>query len=81
MKYIRKPSPVEAIKWTGTNFEEINDMVGGKASVFNRCLFIGEIMPSMGEMVIKYPNGKIGKMDEPSFKDLYAEVEDVKEEK
>lgn len=79
MRYIRKPSPVEAIKWTGNNFEEINELTGGKASVFNRCLFIGEVIPDIGNMVIKYPDGKIGKMDEADFFKIY-ETEGKKQE-
>ena len=74
MKYTRKPSPVEAIKWTGNNFNEINELVEGKASAFNGCLFIGEVIPNRGDMVIKYPNGQIGKMDEVDFFKIYEEA-------
>ena len=80
MKYRRKPSPVDAIKWTGQNFNEINEFVEGKASTFNGCLFIGEIIPDRGEMVIKYSNGKIGKMNESAFLEIY-EPECLKENK
>lgn len=73
MRYIRKPSPVDAIKWTGRNFNEINELVGGKASVFNGCLFIDDIIPNKGEMVIRYENGKIGKMEEKAFFEIYEE--------
>lgn len=77
MIYTRKPQPVEAIKWTGNNFDEINEMVGGKASVFNRCLFIGEIIPNVGEMVIKYPSGKIGKMGYDDFFEIYEKAQEA----
>ena len=59
---------------------EINELVEGKASTFNGCLFIGEIIPDRGEMVIKYPNGKLGKMSESAFLEIY-EPECSKENK
>lgn len=77
MKYVRKPCPIDAIKWTGNNFEEINELVGGKASVFNRCLFIGEIIPDIGNIVIKYPDGKIGKMKEDEFLKIYEKAQEA----
>ena len=77
MRYTRKPSPVDAIKWTGDNFNEINEMIGGGASVFNGCLFIGEVIPNKGEMVIKYPSGKIGKMDSKAFFEIYEKAQEA----
>lgn len=74
MKYKRKPEIVDAVEWKGTNFDEIKEVISEDATVYNRCLFVGDIMPNNGDMVIKDEQNRIYKMSKSTFNRLYEEV-------
>ena len=75
MKYKRKPETIDAVEWKGNNFEEIKECIDPEAHVYNRCLFVGDIIPSNGDMVIKDSQNRIYKMSKRIFNDLYEEAE------
>lgn len=74
MKYKRKPEIVDAVEWKGTNIDEMKEAISEDATVYNRCLFIGDIMPNNGDMVIKDNSNRIYKMSKRMFESLYEEV-------
>ena len=74
MKYKRKPEVIDAVEWKGDNIDEVKEAISEDASVYNRCLFVGDIMPSNGEMVIKDERNRIYKMSKQMFERLYEEV-------
>lgn len=74
MKYRRKPEHIDAVEWKGDNIDEIREAISEDASMYNRCLFVGDIMPSNGEMVIKDSMNRIYAMSKSMFERLYEEV-------
>ena len=74
MKYRRRPLEIEAVEWTGDNLNDIQSVISPDARVYNGCLFIGDILPNRGEMVIKDKNGVISTLKSETFNLLYEEV-------
>jgi len=54
MKYIKKPIPIEAIQWDGTNSKEILDFMQGHCPIFSN---FGEIIISTLEGKMSAPIG------------------------
>ena len=71
MRYRRKPLEVEAVMWTGDNLEEIRSKISEDARVYNGCLFIGDIMPNRGDMVVKDEAEKIFFMKFDAFSKMF----------
>ena len=80
MKYRRKPEYVEAIQWTGTNYNEIKEFAGDQVGNFNGCIFIhssgiGGRIESMvvneTDYIVKGSNGTFRSMDKQAFTTLY----------
>jgi len=70
-QYIRKPIKVEAIQWTGDNFDEVNhffNLIGKKSCA-----------TKVGDFVV-FDGSNIHIFNEMQFKEEYEEVE-TKEEK
>ena len=76
MKYKRKPETVDAVEWKGDNIDEMREVISEDARVYNRCLFIGDIMPNNGEIVIKDEQNRIYKMNKNTFERLFEEVKE-----
>ena len=74
MKYRRRPLEIEAVEWTGDNLNDIQSVISPDARVYNGCLFIGDILPNRGEVVIKDKNGVISTLKKETFNLLYEEV-------
>ena len=71
MRYRRKPLEVEAVMWTGDNLEEIRSKISEDARVYNGCLFIGDIMPNRGDMVVKDEAEKVFFMKYNAFTNMF----------
>jgi len=75
-KYQRKPLTVEAVEWTGNNFDIIKEFTNGEASIYNGCLFLTDKMPNRGDMVVKYPDNRISVLNYAAFSLLFDPVEE-----
>ena len=71
MRYRRKPLEVEAVMWTGDNLDEIKEKISEDARVYNGCLFIGDIMPNRGDMVVKDEAEKVFFMKFDAFSKMF----------
>lgn len=76
MKYKHRPEIVDAVEWKGDNIDEMKECISEDARVYNRCLFIGNIIPNNGEMVVKDNKNQIYKMSKQMFNSLYEEVKE-----
>lgn len=74
MKVRRKIVESDAVWWKGNNLDEIKEVISEDARVYNGCLFIGDVMPNRGEIVIKEPNGKIHAMNAVIFENTYEVI-------
>ena len=57
MKYQKKMAFVDAIQWTGDNFDEIDEFLSDRCYMYNGCLFVnshqkGTIAVNRGEFVM-----------------------------
>lgn len=83
-RYIKKVPIVEAVRWTGYNFDEIQDFVGFNNAYFQRTnppeVYIptpeGAEYASIGDYIIKFADGEICTCDANLFKSTYEEVEE-----
>lgn len=61
-KYRKKPVVIEAVQYTGQNFGEMDEFVGGDAELRDGQLFIatleGEMRASLGDWIIKGVKGE-----------------------
>ena len=60
MKYQKKMAFVDAVQWTGDNYEEIEELTG-TTYLYNNCLFVkayqrGQISVNRGEYVVVSDN-------------------------
>lgn len=76
-KYRRKITDVEAVRWTGDNYSEIEEFTEGASYLLRRCLFIkttnSEIIPNTGDYIIK-SNDQFITCPYDDFEKLYEEV-------
>lgn len=77
MKYVKKPIPVEAIQWTGSNVDEINDFISsGEYAIRGGSLYIqtleGEMLCPISSYVIKGVDGEFYACREDIFNKTYA---------
>ena len=81
-RYIKKVPVVEAVRWTGYNFDEIQDFVGFNNAYFQRTnppkVYIptleGAEYASIGDYIIKFADGEIRTCDANLFKSTYEEA-------
>lgn len=81
-RYRQIPIELEAVQWTGTNLDEINEFLDGGARVYSGCLFIkthdGERNANVSDYISKSgtENIKIIRIiDSDMFEKVYEEVE------
>lgn len=74
MKVQRKIKLADAVWWNGDNLDEIKEIISEDARVYSGCLFIGDVMPNKGEIVIKESDGRIHAVTPIIFDMLYEEV-------
>lgn len=81
-KYRQVPVEIEAIQWTGNNFDEINSFLDGGAHLYSGCLFVqthtGEVTANASDYIAKsgtenYPIIRV--IDADMFEKVYMEVE------
>lgn len=78
----RKPYFVEAIKWTGDNYDELKDFGGDDIRKYNGCVFYDTPTTNgilnRGEMIVKYFDdygvAGLDVMSEETFLALYEPV-------
>jgi len=77
-KFRKKPVVIEAIRFAHTNFEEIEDFVGGDAEFRNGELIIatpeGAMMVRPNDWIIKGVNGEFYPCKPDIFEKTYEEV-------
>lgn len=77
-QYQKKPVTVFAVKWDGTNLQEILSFTNNKAMIKNDTLIIptleGTMAAEVGSYVIKGVKGEYYPCREDIFKDTYEEV-------
>ena len=82
MRYVKKPIPIEAIKWTGGNFEEIHKFMEHTSVVvtMNNELIIstleGEMRASVGYYIVKGPRGEFYGCRGDIFEETYDKYEE-----
>lgn len=81
MYYIKKPIPVEAIQWTGDNFNDIHDFIIGQPIVittFNELVIStleGEMKAPIGSWIIRGPLGEYYPCRKDVFEKTYDPIE------
>lgn len=81
MYYIKKPIPVEAIQWTGDNFDDIHDFIIGQPIVittFNELVIStleGEMKAPIGSWIIRGPLGEYYPCRKDVFEKTYDPIE------
>lgn len=83
-KYRTKPCEIEALEWTGSNFEEMTKFTNHKASMMlmysSRCYELvietleGVIMASIGDFIIKGLRGEFYPCKPDVFHKKYEEI-------
>ena len=77
-QYQKKPVTVSAVKWDGTNLQEILSITNNKAMMKNDILIIptleGTMAAEVGSYVIKGVKGEYYPCREDIFEDTYEEV-------
>jgi len=77
-QYKKKPVVVSAVKWDGTNLQEIKVFTEGKAMMKNITLVIptleGAMAADIGSYIIKGVKGEYYPCREDIFEDTYEEV-------
>lgn len=81
-KYRKKPVVVEAIRWTGENWEEVSNWVAENGFVdYQRGKFViknleGDIVANIGDYIIKGEAGDFSPCKPDIFEVTYEEVEE-----
>ena len=84
MKYRKKPVVIDALKWTGLNFMELVEFIGGeearhKISLHSHGLYIktleGDMKANDGDWIIKGVKGEFYPCKPDIFEETYEKVE------
>ena len=76
LRYRKKPVVIEAVQWTGRNFDEVNEFTGGKCYIghLDR-LYIesleGDHQSKWGDFIIKGVQGEFYSCDQEIFAETY----------
>ena len=80
MYYIKKPIPVEAVQWTGENFNEIHNFITTSPVVITMLneLIIstleGEMKAPVGSWIIRGPKGEFYPCRQDIFEETYEQI-------
>ena len=80
MRYIKKPIPIEAIQWTGNNFDEVHDFVTNKPIFITGSNEIiistleGDMRAPEGSWIIRGPMGEYYPCRREVFEETYEPV-------
>lgn len=75
MKVQRKIRQADAVWWNGNNLDEVKEIISEDARVYSGCLFIGDIMPNKGEIIIKESDNRIHSVSPMIFDAMYEVIE------
>ena len=82
MKFVKKPIPIDAVQWTGYNFDEIanfmkdnHPVIAGTNSLLISTLE-GEMKAIPGSWIIRGPKGEYYPCREDIFEETYMRLED-----
>ena len=85
MKYIKKPIPIEAIQWLGTNFDQITNFMGDNHPIINNknelviSTLEGEMCAPVGSYVICGVSGHdYYPCDKSLFEQSYTPIRETK---
>ena len=82
-KYRKKPVEVEAIQWTGTNYDEVKEFCGSEVifDLFHHQIFIetleGDMRASDGDFIIKGVKGEFYPCKPDVFEKTYERTDGV----
>ena len=82
MYYVKKPIPVEAIQWTGDNFDEIHNFIIDEPIVittFNEIIIStleGEMKAPIGSWIIRGPKGEYYPCRRDIFEETYERIDE-----
>ena len=74
-KYRRKIDVIEAIQWTGNNKDDIFELCGDYAHMYNNCLFIDSMLCNRGDYILISEDGKVTISKPHRFEALYEKIE------
>lgn len=80
MKYIKKPISIEAIQWTGSNFDEISAFMGEKNPIVNSqnqlviSTLEGDMRANVGSYIIKGVEGEFYPCHKDIFESTYIHI-------
>lgn len=83
MKYVKKPIPIEAIQWTGSNFNEIENFMIGNHPIFdaNSNIIIdtleGKMSTSPGSYIIRGVEGEYYPCRKDIFEATYSPINEI----
>lgn len=86
-KYVKRPIPIEAIQWTGDNFDELEDFAGSNVWVEDGYLFVMTLEGAfksknkVGDYLIKGIKGEFYICEKKIFEESYMTVEEYEEGK
>ena len=81
MKYRRRPIEVEAVRWTGDNFDEVAEFVNGEAiyqdaeSNWVVATPHGAVLADLGDWIVKDVRGQFYPCVDEVFAETYEEAE------
>ncbi len=81
-KYVKKRIPIEAIQWTGSNFEELQAFAGSDLYMQNGRLYIHTLEGDMaaanpiGDYLVKGIKGEFYFCEKAIFEESYEEYEE-----
>ena len=81
-KYRQIPVELEAVQWTGNNYDEVKEFLDGNSHLYSGCLFVktqdGEITANTSDYITKSGTENyriIRVVDADMFEKVYMEVE------
>lgn len=80
MKYQKKKAFVNAIKWTGDNFDEVDEFLSDRCYLYSNCLFVnafqkGNIAVNRGDYIL-LNSDKISVWTKERFEEEYEPREE-----
>ena len=80
MKYRKKPAVIEAIRFIGSNYEEIREFIGQNTFCSDSSIVIptleGDMVAQKGDYIIKGVQGEFYPCKPEIFKETYEKVEE-----
>ena len=80
MKYRKKPVVIEAIRFIGSNYEEIREFIGQNTLCSDSSIaiptFEGDMVAQKGDYIIKGVQGEFYPCKPDIFKETYEKVEE-----